>query len=65
MQPPATHQPEATSLQNLSSQSLGWKHILVEQFYEPPGECNYDGGDRHTINLSLAPRPVCLLQIQG
>lgn len=40
-----------------------WENILVEQFQQPAGEaiCHY--GDEHTIYLSLAPRPVRLLQI--
>lgn len=49
----------------LSSQTQGWENILVEQFHHPPGEgsCHYN--DEHAICLSLAPRPVRLVQIRG
>jgi AraC family transcriptional regulator len=58
-------QPEPTCSPILSSQNQGWENILVEQFQHLPGEggCHYS--DEHTISLSLAPRPVRLLQIQG
>lgn len=58
-------QPETTCLPILSSQNRGWENILVEQFQQPLGEggCHYS--DEHTISLSLAPRPVRLLQIKG
>ncbi len=49
----------------LSSQSLGWENILVEQFQHPAGEGRTCYSDDHAICLSLAPRPVQLLQIQG
>jgi AraC family transcriptional regulator len=62
MESPASHQLETTSL---SSQNRGWKNILVEQFHEPPGEAKCDRVSEHSIYLSLAPRPVSLLQIQG
>lgn len=62
---PRTQQPETTCLPILSSQNQGWENIVVEQFQPPPGEggCHYS--DEHAICLSLAPRPVRLLQIQG
>lgn len=50
----------------LSSQSLGWENILVEQFQHPSsGECgtHYDG--EHALCLSLAARPVRFLQMKG
>ena len=65
MKIPATHQTETDCLPIKSSQKQGWENILVEQFQHPPGEggCHYS--NEHTISLSLAPRPVHLLQIQG
>ncbi|KOP22575.1 AraC family transcriptional regulator [Hapalosiphon sp. MRB220] len=65
MKTPANHQIECTSLPILSSQNQGWENILVEQFQHPPGEGEYHYTDEHTISLSLAPRPIRLLQIQG
>jgi AraC family transcriptional regulator len=58
-------QTETTCLPILSSQNQGWENILVEQFQHPPGEGNTYYSDEHTICLSLAPRPVRLLQIKG
>jgi AraC family transcriptional regulator len=64
MKPPATQQIETAHLPLLSSQVQGWENILVEQFQQPAGEASCDYGDEHAIYLSLAPRPVHLLQIQ-
>lgn len=61
----ATHPTETTDLPIKSCQVQGWENILVEQFQQPPGEASCDYSDKHTIYLSLAPRPVRLLQIQG
>ncbi|WAL59890.1 AraC family transcriptional regulator [Thermocoleostomius sinensis A174] len=60
-----THLAEATDSPILSSQSQGWNHILVEQFQHPPGEERSHFDEEHAICLSLAPRPVRLLQIKG
>jgi AraC family transcriptional regulator len=57
-------QRETAHLPILSSQAQGWENILVEQFQQPAGEASCDYGDEHAIYLSLAPRPVRLLQIQ-
>lgn len=43
----------------------GWENIRVEQFQLPPGEGSSYSRDEHSISLSLAARPVRLLQIQG
>lgn len=61
----ATDQIETTHLPIKPCRSQGWDNILVEQFQQSSGEamCHYN--DEHTICLSLAPRPVRLLQIQG
>ncbi|MBE9179542.1 helix-turn-helix transcriptional regulator [Oculatella sp. LEGE 06141] len=65
MMNPATQPTELTGLPILSSQNQGWENILVEQFQHPPGEGNCHCSDEHTICLSLAPRPVRLLQVKG
>lgn len=65
MKTPAPHQTEINCLPLLSSQSQGWENILVEQFQHPPGEARCHYSDEHAICLSLAPRPVRLLQIKG
>lgn len=61
----ATHSDETTHLPILSSQAQGWENILVEQFQHPPGEERDHFSEEHVICLSLAPRPVRLLQIKG
>lgn len=65
MKTSATHQLKTTCLPILSSRSQGWKNILVEQFQHPPGEGSTHYSDEHMICLSVAPRPVRLLQIKG
>lgn len=65
MKTPFTHQTEITCLPIMSSQNQGWENILVEQFQHPAGEASSHYSNQHTICLSLAPRPVRLLQIQG
>ena len=60
-----THSPGTTDLPILSSQAQGWDNILVEQFQHPPGEEKSHFSEEHAICLSLAPRPVRLLQIKG
>lgn len=57
--------PEPTGLPVLSSQTLGWENISVQQFQHPPGEETYHYSDEHAICMSLSPRPVRLLQIRG
>lgn len=56
---------ETTDAPILSSQAQGWDNILVEQFQHPPGEEQNHFSEEHAICLSLAPRPVRLLQIKG
>jgi AraC family transcriptional regulator len=63
MKPTAIHQTQTNCLPRLSHPD--WEHIQVEQFQRPPGEGRFYSGDAHVISLSLAPRPVRLLQIQG
>lgn len=60
-----THPIETAHLPILSSQAQGWNNILVEQFQHPPGEERNHFTEDHAICLSLAPRPVRLLQIKG
>ncbi|PSB25612.1 helix-turn-helix domain-containing protein [Stenomitos frigidus] len=65
MKTPATHATESMCLPVLSSRTHGWENILVEQFQHPAGEGSAHYSDEHAICLSLAPRPVRLLQIRG
>lgn len=65
MTPPGNYQLECTSLPILSSRNQSWDNILVEQFQHPAGEGSTYYSDEHSICLSLAPRPVRLLQTQG
>jgi AraC family transcriptional regulator len=58
-----SYQTEDKCLPTQSRPSQGWEHILVGQFQHPPGEARCDYGDEHAIYLSLAPRPVRLIQI--
>ncbi|MBD2680477.1 MULTISPECIES: helix-turn-helix domain-containing protein [Nostoc] len=64
MKIPTGCQTQTTCLPILSSQNQGWENILVEEFQHPAGEGRGYYSDEHAICLSLAPRPVPLLQIQ-
>lgn len=48
----------------LVQQTQPWESVWVEQFQHPPGEASCNNSHEHTINLSLASRPVRLLQIR-
>ena len=61
----ARHQIECSHLPILSSQDRNWENILVEQFQHPAGEGRTYYNNEHSICMSLAPRPVRLLQTQG
>lgn len=65
MKPIASHQITCAGQPLLSSQTQGWDNILVEEFHLPAGEGKMLYPNDHVICLSLAPRPVRLLQIQG
>lgn len=65
MEIPRGDETETTCCPILSSQKQGWENIIVEEFQHPPGEGSTHYSDEHTICLSLAPRPVRLLQIKG
>jgi AraC family transcriptional regulator len=65
MKPSASHQITCASQSLFSSQTQGWDNILVEEFHHPAGEGKMLYPNDHVICLSLAPRPVRLLQIQG
>lgn len=65
MKASANHNIECRHLPVFSSQSKDWENILVEQFHHPAGEGSSCYSDAHSICLSLAPRPVHLLQTQG
>jgi AraC family transcriptional regulator len=64
MKKTATHQIECASVPIFSSRNQGWENILVEQFQYPAGEGRLHYRNEHVICMSLAPRPVRLLQIQ-
>ncbi|WP_404786946.1 helix-turn-helix domain-containing protein [Altericista sp. CCNU0014] len=61
----AKHQIACASQPLFSSQTQGWDNISVEEFHHPAGEGRMLYPNDHVICLSLAPRPVRLLQIQG
>lgn len=65
MEMPRGDETQTTCCPILSSQKQGWENIIVEEFQHPPGEGSTHYSDEHTICLSLAPRPVRLLQIKG
>ncbi|MGB7087561.1 MAG: AraC family transcriptional regulator [Phormidesmis sp.] len=46
-------------------QTQPWENIQVQQFQLPAGECNCICSDDLTLSLSLASRPVRMLQSQG
>ena len=48
-----------------SSENLGWKSIIVEEFQQPPGKCEPDSWREHTITLCLAPKPLRIWQAMG
>jgi AraC family transcriptional regulator len=61
----ASHLVACPSQPLFSSQTQGWDNILVEEFHYPAGEGKMLYPNEHVICLSLSPRPVRLLQIQG
>ncbi|MDX2213814.1 MAG: AraC family transcriptional regulator [Oculatellaceae cyanobacterium bins.114] len=65
MKTPMTPQPKIDCLPLLSSQAQDWGDILVEQFQHSAGDGSCHYRDEHAICLSLASRPVRLLQVKG
>lgn len=65
MKMPSEQPTETLHLPIGTSPAEDWSPILVEQFRPPAGEATCHDSKHHTIYLSLAPRPVRLLQIQG
>jgi AraC family transcriptional regulator len=59
-----TRRIECANVPIFSSRNQGWENILVELFQNPAGEGKFHYPNEHVIYLSLAPRPVRLLQIQ-
>lgn len=59
------HQIECANLPILSSRNHDWEHILIEQFQHPAGEGRTFYSDEHSLCMSLAQRPVGMLQTQG
>lgn len=51
--PPHTHPHHPI----VSSQDRGWQHLLVEEFYQPPGEEICQSATSHVLCLSLNLRP--------
>ncbi|MBW4556386.1 MAG: AraC family transcriptional regulator [Trichormus sp. ATA11-4-KO1] len=49
----------------VSSKQRGWDNILVEQFHQPPGQIKMHNSSEHMICVSLAPRPIKLVQVKG
>ena len=49
----------------VSSQSLGWKSLLVEEFKQPPGTSESIIYEEHTICLCLTTRPNRIWQAMG
>ncbi|MGF1525156.1 MAG: AraC family transcriptional regulator [Leptolyngbyaceae cyanobacterium] len=49
-----------------SSQTLGWKSLLVEEFQQPPGGVDQpEVYEEHILALCLAPRPHRIYQAMG
>ncbi|NER91040.1 MULTISPECIES: helix-turn-helix domain-containing protein [unclassified Moorena] len=65
MKNPAIQQAETNGLSQKSRQTQSWENIRVQHFQHPAGEGNCHYNDEHTLSISLAPRPVRLLQIQA
>ena len=61
---PAVQTNQANGTLDLPKQRQTWDNIRVEQLQNPPGEGHYLALDKHTIFISLAPRPLEYLQIQ-
>ena len=45
-----------------SSAVHAWKHIVVEEFSQPPGQERYENPTEHTLCISLNPQPSRLSQ---
>jgi AraC family transcriptional regulator len=65
MKPLDSHQIACISQPLFSSKTQDWDHIFVEEFHHRAGEGKMLYPNEHVIYLSLAPRPVRLLQILG
>lgn len=50
----------------VSSETLGWQPLLVEEFRQPPGEANVTEREAgYSIALCLAPQPYRIYQVVG
>jgi AraC family transcriptional regulator len=50
----------------MSSETLGWQPLLVEEFQQPPGGTDIpEAWAGHSITLCLAPRPHRIYQVVG
>ena len=64
MKAAAVRPPQSVALPAPKTDCQGWEKIQVERFQYAPGECHHWNSD-HVLSLSLAPRPVPLVQIHG
>ncbi|MDJ0589830.1 MAG: hypothetical protein QNJ72_07510 [Pleurocapsa sp. MO_226.B13] len=49
----------------VSSESLGWESIIVEEFQEPPGNFEFASSQEHIITICLANKPHRIWQSVG
>jgi AraC family transcriptional regulator len=49
----------------VSSENLGWKSIIVEEFHQPPGSGEFEAYPEHMITLCLATKPHRIWQAMG
>ena len=65
METAANLQAQTHPLPTPSSQERGADFIRVEHFQHPAGEGTCYSENEHTLSISLAPRPVAMLHVQG
>jgi AraC family transcriptional regulator len=49
----------------VSSEDLGWKSIIVEEYQQPPGSGEFGSFPQHMITLCLAAKPHRIWQAMG
>jgi AraC family transcriptional regulator len=64
MKTAAVRPPQSVDLPVSATARQSWEKIQVEALQHAPGECHHCSHD-HTVSLSLAPRPVSLVQTHG
>lgn len=65
MTPSAAQPAKPNDLSQRYRQTQCWEQIRVQHFQHPAGECSCPESDDLTISLSLAPRPVHMMQSQA